>query len=222
MVDLANALNAAASGQSIVTGDRRDRNQLGQEDFLELMVTQLRNQDPFKPLEPDQFLGQLAQFSTVNGIESMRASVEGLAGSLQGSQVLQGATLVGRSVLAAGQVADLGVAGHVTGAIAAPDGATGLEVRVIDSGGALLRRFEVTPNGELTSFGWDGRDARGERLPAGRYGMEAVARFGTQEESVELLLQRRVDSVTIEPRGGSLRLNTGSGSVALGDVRRIM
>lgn len=220
MVESLTAITSGLSGAASAAAN--DRNKLGQEDFLELMVTQLRNQDPFKPLEPDQFLGQLAQFSTVNGIEAMRASVDSLAGSLQGSQVLQGATLVGRSVLAAGLSADLGSAGGVSGAIAAPPGASSLEVRVVDSGGALLRRFEVSPDGELTSFGWDGRDARGERLPAGRYGMEAVAHIGGQEESVELLLQRRVDSVTIEARGGSLRLNTGSGSVALGDVRRIM
>ena len=207
------ARSAAATGNS---------QSLGQEDFLTLMVTQLRNQDPFKPLEPNEFLGQLAQFSTVSGIESMRSSVAGLADSLQGSQVLQGATLVGRSVLAAGNQALLGSTGAVYGAFGAPPGATQVDIQVRDASGSLVRTFSVPPGDDLTNFAWDGRAADGSRLPAGPYSLSAVARVGGQNESVEMLLQSRVDSVTIDARRGSLNLNTALGSVAMGDVRRIM
>lgn len=189
---------------------------------MHLMVTQLKNQDPFKPLEPEQFLGQLAQFSTVNGIESMRNSLSGLSASLQGSQVLQGATLVGRSVLAAGQVAQLSETGTITGALGVPAGASSVQVRVIDAGGGLVRTFSVPANGELSEFSWDGRDSGGTRMPAGPYALEAVAAIGGRQESVEMLLRQRVDSVTIDPAGGALRLNTAGGGIALGDVRRIM
>jgi flagellar basal-body rod modification protein FlgD len=202
--------------------DARGRQELGQEDFLQLMVTQLRNQDPFKPLEPDQFLGQLAQFSTVSGIESMRDSLTGLSTSLQGSQVLQGATLVGRSILAAGQVAELSSTGLIAGSLGAPAGADTVQVRVINENGTLVRSFNVTPGADFTDFVWDGRNDRGERMPPGYYGIEGVAQVGGRRESVEMLLRQRVDSVTIEPIGGALRLNTASGAIALGDVRRIM
>jgi flagellar basal-body rod modification protein FlgD len=209
-------------GRTSTNSATRGRQELGQDEFLKLMVTQLKNQDPFKPLEPEQFLGQLAQFSTVSGIEAMRDSLSGLSGSLQGSQVLQGATLVGRSVLAAGQVAELSAAGSVSGALGVPSGASSVQVRVTNENGNLVRSFNVGAAGDLTEFAWDGRDNQGTRLPAGRYGLEAVARVGGREESVELLLRQRVDSVTIDPRGGALRLNTPGGAVALGDVRRIM
>lgn len=205
-----------------LAGSGRAKQELGQDAFLQLMVTQLKNQDPFKPLEPQEFLGQLAQFSTVNGIQSIRDSVAGLSASLQGSQVLQGATLVGRSVLAAGQVADLGATGGISGAIGAPAGASSLQVRVVDANGALVRTFAVNPQAGLTEFSWDGRDSRGERAAPGHYGLEAVAGVGGHDESVEMLLRQRVESVTIDPAGGALRLNTASGSVAMGDVRRIM
>jgi hypothetical protein len=59
-------------------------------------------------------------------------------------------------------------------------------------------------------------------MPAGQYALEAVAAVGGRQESVEMLLRQRVDSVTIDPAGGALRLNTAGGAVALGDVRRIM
>ncbi len=198
------------------------KQELRQEDFLQLMVTQLRNQDPFKPLAPEQFLGQLAQFSTVNGIEAMRNSLSGLSASLQGSQVLQGATLVGRSVLAAGQVAQLSDTGTISGALGVPAGASSVQVRVIDAGGGLVRTFSVAANSDLSEFSWDGRDSGGARMPAGQYALQAIASVGGRRESVELLLRQRVDSVTIDPAGGSLRLNTAGGAIALGDVRRIM
>jgi flagellar basal-body rod modification protein FlgD len=201
---------------------QRPRQSLGQEDFLTLMVTQLRNQDPMKPLEPNEFLGQLAQFSTVNGIEEMRSSVTDLSVALQGSQVLQGATLVGRSVLAGGQDAALASVGNVDGAVGVPPGTDAIEVRISDRGGAVVRSFAMRPQGELTDFAWDGRDNQGERLPAGRYRIEAVANVAGRAESVEVLLRQRVDSVSLDGAGSALRLNTSGGSVALGDVRRIM
>ena len=151
----ASSISEILSPRAAGTGAKR-KQELGQEDFMQLMVTQLRNQDPFKPLEPEQFLGQLAQFSTVNGIESMRNSLSGLSASLQGSQVLQGATLVGRSVLAAGQVAQLADTGTISGALAAPAGASSVQVRVINAGGGLVRTFSVPANGELSEFSWDG------------------------------------------------------------------
>jgi flagellar basal-body rod modification protein FlgD len=219
---MAPSISEILSPRATGVGAKRGKQQLGQEDFMQLMVTQLRNQDPFKPLEPEQFLGQLAQFSTVNGIESMRNSLSGLSTALQGSQVLQGATLVGRSVLAAGQVAQLSDTGTISGALGVPAGASSVQVRVIDAGGGLVRSFSVSADGELSEFSWDGRDNGGARMPAGQYALEAVAAVGGRQESVEMLLRQRVDSVTIDPAGGALRLNTAGGAIALGDVRRIM
>ena len=62
---------------------------LGQEDFLTLMISQFRNQDPFEPMDNGDFLGQLAQFGTVNGIEQLNSAFAGLAGSIQSDQALQ-------------------------------------------------------------------------------------------------------------------------------------
>jgi hypothetical protein len=87
------------------TADARANDKLGQEQFLKLMITQLNNQDPFKPLESGEFLGQLAQFGTVSGIQDLQQSFQGLAGSMQSNQALQAAGLVGRSVYVPAQEA---------------------------------------------------------------------------------------------------------------------
>ena len=84
------ASNAAAAGD------------LGQQEFFELMLTQLKNQDPFKPLESGEFLSQIAQFSSVQSLGQLNSSFATLSSSIVANQALQGAALVGRSVLMAG------------------------------------------------------------------------------------------------------------------------
>jgi len=83
-------------------GLRRDltqrRERLGQEDFLRLMVAQLRNQNPLQPMENGEFLTQIAQFGTVSGVRQLNAAFEALSESLYSSQALQAASLVGRRV----------------------------------------------------------------------------------------------------------------------------
>ena len=70
---------------------QRGQGELAQEDFLELMITQFRNQDPFQPMENGDFLAQIAQFSTVSGIEELNASFSGLSSSIQEEQALKAA-----------------------------------------------------------------------------------------------------------------------------------
>ena len=214
------SLQAPAAARS--TGAAEGGPQFGQDQFLTLMLAQLRNQDPMKPLEPQEFIGQLAQFSTVTGIQGMQSSLEDLSGSMRSSQVLEGASLVGRSVLSTGGDARLGAGGTVPGAVEVPAGATSVEVNVRDASGALVRRFQLPPDEGLRDFSWDGRSDAGAAAPAGSYRLEAIARFGGRAESAPLLLQRRVDSVSIDPAGGAMTLNTNAGSLALGDVRRVM
>ena len=83
-------------GPSSSAGKPDDSGKLGQEEFLRLMITQLKNQDPTKPLDSGEFLGQLAQFGTVSGLADLKSSFTELAGSLVSNQALQAA---GRSLL---------------------------------------------------------------------------------------------------------------------------
>ena len=78
------------------------KTELNQEDFLTLMITQLKNQDPFKPMDPAQYVGQLAQFSSVSGLADINKNITTLTSSLRGNQVLDGAALIGRTVIAEG------------------------------------------------------------------------------------------------------------------------
>ncbi len=213
---------AINTGVSSVT----KKDQLGQDQFLQLMLAQLKNQDPFKPTDPTQFLSQLAQFSTVTGIQSMQSSVESLADSLRSSAVLDGAALVGHDVLAASDEVTLGAAGSsaatARGAIEVPENATKVSIIVKDASGQLVRQMEMPKKEGMASFTWDGNANNGARAAAGTYTIEAIADVGGKSVSIETELIGRVSSVTIDPTNYSLTLNTELGPMALANVRRVM
>jgi flagellar basal-body rod modification protein FlgD len=220
VADLINSTSSATSAAS--AGGAKKKDQLGQTEFLQLMIAQLKNQDPFKALDPTQFLGQLAQFGTVSGIQEMQTAFAQMAESMRASQVLDGATLVGREVLVASAYAALGGEGAIRGAIDVPPDATSVEIRVLDSAGQLVRRIEVPARSGLQDFEWDGTGEDGERLAPGEYMLEATASLGGTTVELETFVADRIQSVTIDARRG-LALNTSNlGARTLGEVRRVM
>ena len=211
------APGAAQQGSGI-----KKKDQLGQAEFLELMIAQLKNQDPFKAMDPSQFLGQLAQFGTVSDIQEMQAAFGTLSDAMRSSQVLDGATMVGREVLVPSDEIALGADGAVHGALDVPTGTTALQVNIRDANGTLVRRMQLPTTSGLNDFSWDGVADNGTRAPAGEYSIEAVANVAGKSGSLEMLLASRVNSVTIDAATG-LTLNTNTlGSRALSDVRRVM
>ena len=194
---------------------------LGQADFLRLMTEQLQHQDPLKPMENSAFLGQLAQFSTVQGIQELNTQVNGFSSSLASDQVLRGASLVGHEVLVPSSKLPLGEDGAVSGAVAAP-AAGSVAFTISDANGQPVYEFSVPASkaGEV-NFSWDGTNADGTRLAPGNYSVSAshTAGDGTKT-AVDTYIKGRVDSVTVGSEGLYLDLN-GMGTVPLDYVLRI-
>lgn len=217
--DIINSTQGAGASRS---GEIKKKDQLGQAEFLELMIAQLKNQDPFKAMDPSQFLGQLAQFGTVTGIQEMQSAFATLSESMRASQVLDGATMVGREVLVASEEVNLAAEGTITGAIDIPSEATSVQIKITDASGQLVRTMTMPASAGLTEFEWDGTTDSGVRAAAGEYAFEAVANIGGANYSLETLMASRVSSVTIDAARG-LTLNTNTlGARSLSDVRRVM
>ena len=186
------------------------------------MIAQLKNQDPFKAMDPSQFLGQLAQFGTVSGISEMKEAFGTLSDAMRSSQVLDGATMVGREVLLPSDEVTLQADGSVHGALDVPTGTTALQVNIRDASGTLVRRMTMPTTSGMNDFTWDGIADNGTRAPAGEYSFEAVANVAGKSGSLEMLVASRVTSVTIDAATG-LTLNTSNlGPRSLSDVRRVM
>jgi len=213
------ATNTAATNQATSAAAKTA---LDSKEFLTLMVAQMKNQDPFKPQDPSAFLAQLAQFSTVTGIQDMQGSLTTLSDALRSSQVLGGSTLVGHEVLADADSAAIGATGDIRGSVTLPEGTTNAMLVVTDANGQLIRRQQLSPQEGAQDFTWDGTTDLGVRAPAGSYKVSALAQVGTTAEQVSTQLISKVGSVTIDPTNYQLTLNTQMGPIALAKVRRVM
>jgi len=196
------------------------KNQLGQEEFLKLMTTQLQNQDPTKPMDNAQFLSQVAQFSTVSGIQAMQTSFSDLATSMQSNQALQASQLVGRAVLVPGKEGVLPAEGNLYAAAELPAGGT-LQVDVLDDSGQVVRRLDLgTQPAGLSQFSWDGKDEAGTRLDSGNYTLRAQLVQGASTQSLDTYAVDAVGSVSLG--NGGITLNLSSlGATKLADVREV-
>jgi len=193
---------------------------LGQADFLHLMTEQLKNQDPLKPLDNAQFLGQLAQFSTVQGIDKMQSAMEAVASVMESDQTLRAASLVGHEALVEASTLDLQAGAGVRGEVTAP-AAGPVTFEVVDAAGTRVRTMTVqaTAAGN-TAFAWDGRNDAGQIAGAGRYTVRAASGSGSDAQALGVRVAAHVDSVSIEPSGLVLNL-AGLGSHPLSAIRRI-
>ena len=130
--------NPGTTGTPAVS-TRKSANTLGIGDFLTLMTTQLRNQDPFKPLDGTEMVSQLAQFGTVSGVQSMNTTLGTLSESLRSSQALSGATMVGHEIIAPASSAHYNAGQPLVGTIQVPTGASTVTVTISDSSGQVVR-----------------------------------------------------------------------------------
>lgn len=209
-------LTASSSGP---TNDR-----LGQDQFLELMITQLKNQDPLKPMENGEFLGQIAQFSTVSGIQDLQTAFSDLSTSLVSNQALQASSLVGKTVLAPASASQHQPGEVVKGAVELPSSTNQLIVNVVDASGQVIRRLDLGLQGSgLSEFSWDGKDNDGAIVPAGVYSYKPEANIGGDNFALEPLLMSEVTGVTLSGLGQGLRVDLdGIGTVDFANVRKIM
>jgi len=200
------------------------RGDLGQADFLKLMVTQFQNQDPFEPMDNGDFLGQLAQFSTVSGIDSLNESFGSLAGSVQNSQALEAAGLVGRKVFAVTNAGFLDDSGAIKGAIELETSASDVQIDITDSSGQLVQRLSLGQQSSgLVKFSWDGNDVAGDRSSTGQYQISARIIRGNFTESAPTVIEANVDSVTLGQLGQGMSLNLSGGlSVPLSQIFQII
>jgi flagellar basal-body rod modification protein FlgD len=203
------------------------KTELGQDDFLQLMITQLKNQDPMKPLDPSQYVGQLAQFSSVAGLKEVNTAISELTSSLRGNQVLDGAAMIGRTVIAQGDGVYLGTPAAdrpgIAGAMEVPRGTNTLQLIVKDSSGATVKTQALSTTSGLRGFSWDGTTDAGAQAPAGAYSVEIVANVAGNNESLATSIAANVSSVSLDPKTGALLLDTDTlGEIAMSDVERVL
>lgn len=200
------------SGASTATGTTKTT--LDQSDFLRLLTTQLKNQDPLAPMDNTQMVAQMAQFSSVAGISEMNKTMSGIATKLGSSSASDAMSYVGKTVLTEGSTAYPKTSGGLDGAVELDDAATQVRVTITDANGGMLREIDLGAQKKGTAtFSWDGKDSSGAKAGAGPYTITAIATGGDKTITSRTLVWAPVESVSM-PSSGTPKLKV----VGVGDV----
>ncbi|MCC4798963.1 flagellar hook assembly protein FlgD [Enterovibrio norvegicus] len=181
---------------------------LNQEDFLSLLTKQLANQDPFKPVDNEQMIAQMASFATVDGIGKMNEQFGSLNAAMTSSQALQASSLVGQDVLVPGNESFKAAAGGIAAMVKLPQAMNDVMVRIQNEQGQLLKNFSIgakSPGDHRVE--WDGLDDSGNPLPEGKYTMNVSGFVDGKSQDFELSTYANVNSVLLGNGDGNVMLN---------------
>lgn len=217
MSTVQNTTSTASTGTTTaakpVSSETEDR-------FLKLLVAQMKNQDPLNPLDNAQVTSQMAQLSTVSGIEKLNASLQSMSTSFAASQSLQAAGMIGRGVLVPGSELSLND-GKAVGGYTLDQPADEVVISIKNAAGSLIHTENMgeQKTGDIL-FQWDGITDAGTNAPAGVYSFEVSALQGGKKVAVNPLAIGLVGSVSLNASG--VMLNTDvMGSVEVSKVKQI-
>jgi flagellar basal-body rod modification protein FlgD len=211
---LIDSVNGTATAKAkSTTADAQDR-------FLKLLTTQLKNQDPLNPMDNAQMTSQLAQISTVDGIEKLNATLQKMLASSASAEAMQAAALVGHQVMVAGsglQLADTGAAGGIDLGASADQ----VTVTIKDVNGIVMNTLNLGAlDAGVHDFGWDGKTAAGARAVNGAYSISVSATRGGDKVAATALQLAGVQNINQSSQGVSLNLGA-LGLVMMSDIKQI-
>ena len=194
---------------------------LGQNDFLKLLTAQLKNQDPFEPVDNTQMVAQMAQFSSLAGISEMGGTLKSIADKLGGTTGAEALGYVGRSVLMEGSTAYARSTGGIEGAVELGGATTSAVITIANADGQLLKTIQLgkQPIG-TASFDWNGLTDAGADAGAGPFTVSAQAADAKGEVAARTLVWAPVRTVSMN--AGSPVLDVaGLGTVPVSAVRKV-
>lgn len=189
--------------------------------FLTLLVTQLKNQDPLNPLDNAQVTSQMAQINTVAGIEKLNATLGKLLSAYDDSKSVQSAAMIGKNVLVPGSDLKL-TANGAAGGVLLDSAADRVLVKISDSTGKEVNIEDLGARGVGSfAFVWDGKDADGKALPAGKYTFTVEATKGGNKVNAKELEFGTVSALVRSGNGFQLDLGEDE-LVGFDDVQQIL
>lgn len=196
-----------------------------QSQFLNLLVAQLQNQDPTNPMDNSQLTTQLAQISTLNGIENLNTTLGSISGQLNTTQSLQASTLVGHGVMVDGTSILVGSDSSTTPfGLELDAAAANTTVTIKDASGTAVRTVQLgDESAGVHSFTWDGKDDAGTAVPAGTYSFSVASTDSGGASVVATPLQYAAVYGVNTNADGTSELNLGlAGNITLDKVRQIL
>jgi flagellar basal-body rod modification protein FlgD len=194
----------------------KPKNTLGKDDFLKLLMAQLNNQDPLKPMEHQEFSAQLAQFGSLEQLQNIHKGIESLQGGMGNEAKLSALGMIGKNVTANGNEVDLMEGQSVNLSFSKKDGVVPVKAQIYSDQGKLIRELDMNAKNSEAGLSWDGKDQDGKTLPSGKYTfrVQGVNPSG-QAEELGAKLSGRVTAVEMNGNNPVLVVQTSSGSSKL-------
>lgn len=207
------SINAAHSTSTSTARELSDR-------FLKLLVTQLKNQDPMNPMENAELTTQLAQMSTVEGVNKLNDSLDALNAQFRATQVIQGAGMVGRQVLAEGDLLIMSGSTAV-GGVDLGSKADSVKVDIFDAGGSLVKSLDLgARDAGLVRFVWNGTNNEGVALADGDYSFRVTATAAGEDVAAATYALGQVLSVALKGDAMAVEVS-GLGNRGMDQIRQI-
>lgn len=213
---LISSLNAAKSPATTASSasDTQDR-------FLKLLVTQMKNQDPLNPLDNAQVTSQMAQLSTVSGIDKLNSTLLALSNSMAVGQSVSATSMIGHGVLVPGSTVSL-ANGQALGGVELTQPADSLKVTIQDAAGKIMRTLQLGgQEAGVMPFAWDGQTDAGSPAANGSYKFTAEAVLAGAKTDATTLAFGMVNAVTPGAQGATLDVGQ-LGGFALSAVKQVM
>ncbi len=191
-----------------------------QDRFLKLLVTQMKNQDPLKPFDNAEVTSQLAQISTVTGIDKLNTTLQLLSSDYEDSQSIEATGMIGHAAFVPGKSIQLDKDAAIAG-IELAQPVDQLKVTILDSSGVVIRNMDLgaQPSG-ISTIGWDGMTDSGAKAATGDYTFAVSAKQGGNDINVNTLSFGKINSVSHGEQGTLLDMDE-LGLVSLSDVKQV-
>jgi flagellar basal-body rod modification protein FlgD len=222
MKELSAALPSGFTDSAIP--EAKGKNIMGKDDFMKLLMTQLQNQDPLKPMDSHEFAAQLAQFSSMEQLANINKGIEGLRSGQGDDSKLQAIGMIGKHISAAGRELDLKAGQNATLTHTLDADTKPTKASIFDVTGNLVREIDLSKMEKQAEIVWDGKDNNGVQAAPGKYTfrVQGIGRSGeTQESGTEL--SGRVLGVEMSGKTPMLVVQTPTGTthVALASVKQV-
>ncbi|KQN56675.1 flagellar hook assembly protein FlgD [Erwinia sp. E602] len=193
-----------------------------QSNFLTLLVTQLKNQDPTNPMDNAQLTSQLAQINTLSGIEKLNTTLGSISGQITSGQTLQASTLIGHGVMVAGSQVLVGNSTTSPFGVELSEAATAAKATITNASGEVVQTIDLgAMSAGVHTFQWDGKTTAGTVAADGKYTVTIAASNGNGQLVTQPLNYAYVSGVTKTSTGAVLDLGT-LGTTTLENVRQII
>ena len=215
--------NSVGSTNANTSANQSDQT-LNQADFFSLLTQQLTMQDPFKPVDNDQMIAQMASFSTVSGIDNLNKEIVNLNAVMTSNQALQASSLIGQKVLIPSPQANMSAEeSQIKAMVSISEPTNEVNVRVENDKGEFITNFAIdgTDIGNK-EFQWNGRNANDEQVPTGKYQFKVTGQYDGNSHELPVSTYAHVTSVSLgSAQNGSILNLRGMGGINLADILAI-